>query len=386
MDVLLVERRSPTLHDFPYRGPLRKCYHKWIINVTPPGKAHCIHNCLYCYARDAVYSRSSDPHMHVYFNLAEVVERELSALELCPPVSISNVTDPCQAVPELRQAVLRLIEVLVRWGISFHLITKGDPSFLDAVEGFPGEGLFFLEVTIEGPPEVLRLLSPAAPTYEKRLEALSWAASKGLPASLRLDPFIPHFWRALYGPAWEERLEDLLRDASTSGALHVISSTGRFTSATRKALVEILAANSTLEARRFTEDYRFDRSATPGGYMLSPEERLQLHRLNGSISGRLGMSYAVCQELPSDAADSPGLHHCEAFPMPFSRRTGPMRFSPIKGCTANCHVHCAGATEPPCGRPSLARPEPFTPSMLKSRCRHGEGRGKQNSDPSTFQA
>ncbi|MDI6873742.1 hypothetical protein [Candidatus Solincola sp.] len=372
MDFILAERRSPTLHDFPYRGPARKCYHKWIINVTPPGKAHCIHGCLYCYARDAVYSRSSDRCMRVYGNLSQVVERELSALELCPPVSISNVTDPCQAVPELRRVVRELVEVLVRWGVSFHLITKGDPSFLDAVEGFPGGGFFFLEVTIEGPPEVLRLLSPAAPPYKRRLEALAWAASRGLPAVLRLDPFVPHVWRALYGPGWKERLEGLLRDASLSGARHVVSSTGRFTAATRKALADAVAAHSEHEARSLLEDYRFDRSATSSGYMLPPAGRLDFHRLAGSVSGRLGMTYAVCQELPSSAADSPDLPHCEAFPMPFSRRTGPEEFSPVEGCTANCHVSCAGLDDPPCGRPGLARPDPFTPSMLKPQRQKGK--------------
>lgn len=372
MDVMLVERKSPTLHDFPYRGSARKCYHKWIVNVTPPGRPHCIHGCLYCYARDAVYSRTSDRAMRVYANLPEVVERELSTLELCPPVSISNVTDPCQAVPELRRVVRELVEVLVRWGVSFHLITKGDPSFLDAVEGFPRSGHFFLEVTIEGPPEVLGLLSPAAPPYESRLQALAWAASQGVPAVLRLDPFIPHLWRALYGPGWEERLERLFREASLSGAGHVVSSTGRFTAATRKALAEVVAARSEREARSLLEDYRFDRSATSSGYMLPPAGRHGFHRLARSLSEGLGMTYAVCQELPSDAVDSPGLPHCEAFPMPFSRRSAPGGFSPLEGCTANCHRSCAGMDDPPCGRPELARPEPFRPSMLRPRGRKGK--------------
>ncbi|MGQ9758477.1 MAG: hypothetical protein ACUVRX_10045 [Actinomycetota bacterium] len=365
MDVMLVERRSPTLHDFPYRGPARKCYHKWIINVTPPGRPHCAHGCLYCYASDAVYSRSSGHRMHVYSNLAEVVERELSSLELCPPISISNVTDPCQAIPELRRSVRGLVEVLVRWGVSFHLITKGDPSFMDTVEGFPGNGHFFLAVTIEGPPEVLNLLSPAAPPYERRLEALVWAASRGLPALLRLDPFIPHLWRAIYGPGWEERLVEVLQDTRRAGVSHVVSSTGRFTAKTLRALAELVAARSTCEARSIVEDYRYDRSAIAGGHMLHPDDRIDFHRLARSISEGLGMTYAVCQELPAEAADSPGLPHCEAFPMPFSRRTGEMGFAPLAGCTANCHVRCAGEPDPPCGRPELARPEPFRPTTLR---------------------
>ncbi len=386
MRVISRERRSPTLHDFPYRGEGRKCYHKWIVNVTPPGREHCLHACLYCYARDAVYSRRREGGMVVYANLASVVERELSRLELCPPVSISNVTDPCQEVPELRQAVLELVEVLVRWGVSFHVITKGDPSFLDAVEGFPGAGRFFLEVTVEGPPEVLRLLSPNAPPYERRLEALAWAASRGLPTVLRLDPFVPHVWRSLYGPGWEEGLRKVLRDARAAGAAHVVSSTGRFTASTRQALAHAVAALSGREASSLLEDYRYDRSATSSGYMLPYTRRLSFHRFARSLCEGLGMTYAVCQELPSGAADTPGLPHCEAYPMPFSRRTGEREFAPIEGCTSNCHLHCRGDPHPPCGKPELARPEPFKPSALRRQRSRVDPGGRQQSIPLRVQA
>ncbi len=54
--VKLISKKGSTLHDFPYRSPDRKCPHFWIINVTPPGPAHCVHICIYCYARQAIYS------------------------------------------------------------------------------------------------------------------------------------------------------------------------------------------------------------------------------------------------------------------------------------------------------------------------------------------
>ncbi len=366
---MLIPRRSPTLHDFPYRGPGRKCYHKWIVNVTPPGRPHCIHACLYCYARDAIYSRSHAPGMEVYANLGEIVEGELSGLELCPPVSLSNVTDPCQDVPELRKVVKEVVGVLVRWGVSFHLITKGDPSFLGEVEGFPGKGHFFLAVTIEGPPEVLEILSPAAPPYSSRLQAISWAASRPLPVMVRMDPVIPPLWKVLYGGDWERRLLRVLEDCARAGAKHVVSSTGRFTAATRDELVKRLAALSPSQAAALREDYPYDRSQTSCGYMLKREERVAFHRFARKAAQKWGMTYAACQELPAEEADTTGLPHCEAFPMPFSRRTGPEEFSPIEGCTANCHVSCAGLTSPPCGRPELARAQPFSPSVLKKRDR-----------------
>ncbi len=360
-----VERRSPTLHDFPYRGEGRKCYHKWIVNVTPPGREHCVHSCLYCYARDAVYSRRGGSGMAVYSNLASVVERELSRLELCPPVSISNVTDPCQEVPELRRAVKELVETLAGWGASYHIITKGDPSFLSEVEGFPGRGRFFLAVTIEGPPDVLKRLSPRAPAYADRIAALRWASSLGLPALVRLDPVIPPLWRALYGEAWRERARELLADCASAGAGHVVSSTGRFSKATLARLRELTGAVSPLEADTLGFEYRYDRGYTSSGYMLLHPLRLAFHREMREAAAGLGMTYAVCQELAASEADTPDLIHCEAFAMPFSRRVGPREFAPIPGCTANCHATCPDAANPPCGRPGLTQAQPYSPSLLK---------------------
>jgi DNA repair photolyase len=367
MNIILRERRSPTLHDFPYRGEGRKCYHKWIVNVTPPGREHCLHDCLYCYARDAVYSRRADGGMVVYSNLASVVEKELGGLKLCPPVSISNVTDPCQDVPELRRAVRDVMEVLVRWGVSFHVITKGDPSFLSQVEGFPGSGNFFLAVTIEGPPEVLALLSPRAPSYEHRLDALRWASSLSLPALVRLDPVIPPLWRALYGEGWIENAGGVLADCADAGAKHVVSSTGRFTPSTRSALRGKVQDISADEARVLQEDYPYDRSCTSSGYMLRHDLRLSFHRGMRAAARAQGMSYTVCQELAAGEADTPGLPHCEAFPMPFSRRVGPREFQPIPGCSADCHASCTGIADPPCGNPQLAQAQPYKPSLLKMR-------------------
>jgi DNA repair photolyase len=365
MNTILRDRRSPTLHDFPYRGEKRKCYHKWIINVTPPGRGNCLHDCLYCYARDAVYSRLKESGMVVYSNLASVVEKELEKLELCPPISISNVTDPCQDVPELRRTVRELIEVLVEWGVSFHIITKGDPSFLSHIEGFPGKRLFFLAVTIEGPPRVLFMLSPGAPIYERRLEALRWASSLGLPTLVRLDPVIPPLWRALYGEGWMDKAVEVLADCAAAGAGHVVSSTGRFTAAARNELVGLVQGNSGFEGTTMIGDYTYDSSYTSSGYMLRHDLRLDFHRRMRAAARKLGMTYAVCQELAADEADTPGLAHCEAFPMPFSRRVEPRRFEPIPACSANCHVSCAGLEHPPCGRPELAQVQPYKPSTLK---------------------
>ena len=49
----------------------------------------------------------------------------------------------------------------------------------------------------------------------------------------------------------------------------------------------------------------------------------------------------------------------------FLRKGPDGRFRPIAGCTANCHVTCAGLAAPPCGRPELAERRPYRPSVLR---------------------
>jgi DNA repair photolyase len=303
--------------------------------------------------------------MAFYANLPALVERELGGLQVCPPLSISNVTDPCQDVPELRHMVKDLLRVLVRWGVSYHIITKGDPSFLAEVEGFPGRGHFFLAVTIEGPEEVLGLLSPRAPSYRDRLQALRWASSLGLPALVRLDPVIPPLWRALYGEEWRENAAEVLEHCAAAGAGHVVSSTGRFTPSTLFRLRDVVGGLSAGDKDGFAMEYSYDRSYTSSGYMLDHGRRLDFHRAMREAAGKSGMTYAVCQELGAGEADSPGLPHCEAFAMPFSARVGPQEFEPIPDCTANCHATCPDTSEPPCHRPQLLRSEPYRPSMLR---------------------
>jgi len=196
--VKLISKKGSTLHDYPYTVPSRKCPHFWIINVTPPGPAHCLHHCLYCYARQAIYSDYSAETL-VYDNLPELVERDLKRISLCPPISISNVSDPCQPIPELRAEVKRLIRLLIRYRVCFSLTTKGDPSFLLDLPGFTTCGPKFIAITIEGTADILSLLSPEAPPFEKRVEAVRRLSGLGIDTLIRFDPVFIHLFQALYG-------------------------------------------------------------------------------------------------------------------------------------------------------------------------------------------
>lgn len=374
MRVRLVHRRSSTFHDFPYDKPQRKCIHCWIVNVTPPGFDHCMHQCVYCYARDAIFSRDGGGVMEVYKNLPELVARDLDRISLCPPISISNTTDPCQAVPELRREVARLVRLVVERGPSLLVVTKGDARFLLDVPGFGGRPHTVVATTIEGPPEVLRLLSPRAPAFEERLASMRALAEAGVATVARLDPVFPHVYQAVYGRGWFERLGRLVEQFAGSGCGHVICSTGRLSRRPPRGLhtapslvrMENLVAGIDGEAAAgLRRDYVFDRSGTSAGYLWRRPHRLAFHRRLRALCEASGLTYATCQETSAAETDSPGIPNCEGHPLPFSIKALDGQFHPLEGCTALCHVACRGVARPPCGRRALASPAPLRLRQLR---------------------
>ena len=381
MSVKLVHKKGSTFHDFPYSSPERKCFHCWIINVTPPGPNQCIHNCLYCYAREAIYSNWSDDTL-VYDNLPELVEKDLKKLVLCPPISLSNVSDPCQGIPELRRQVARLIRLLMGYGVSFFVTTKGAPSFLLELPGFIEYERKFIAITIEGTPDVLELLSPHAPSFDVRVATASRLSRMGIDVVIRLDPVFIHVWQALYGDAWLERIERLIDIFARAGARHIIASTGRLskrhsptgasggTSAWQR-IHRLIWGQSALAAKRFEQEYVYETHWSGGGYRLRKDLRLSFHREVRQLAEVKRMTYATCQELSAEESDSRGIPHCEGLPVPFVSKRADGRFEPIAGCTANCHVSCLGLSNPPCGRAELVS---FKPLRLRTLCSQPEPR------------
>ncbi|NWF77113.1 MAG: radical SAM protein [Chloroflexi bacterium] len=369
MSIRLIAKKGSTFHDFPYSHPERKCFHCWIINVTPPGPNQCLHDCVYCYAREAIYSNYSEDTL-IYNNLPELVEKDLKRLTLCPPISLSNVSDPCQDIPELKREVKRLIQLLMDYGVSFFVTTKGDPSFFLELPGFIEYKPKFIAITIEGTPEVLQLLSPRAPSFHDRVATASKLSNLGIDIVIRLDPVFIHLFQALYGDSWFERIAGLLDVFAATGARHITASTGRLSkkrspSASHpdvsgwQRLYKVIYSQSPLAAEKFEHEYIYEPHWSGGGYRLRHDLRLGFHRKVRELVEAKGMTYATCQELPAKESDSAGIPHCEGLPLPFAQKQADGSFKPVPGCTANCHVSCRGLSRPPCGRADLVSFEPL---------------------------
>jgi DNA repair photolyase len=298
------------------------------------------------------------------------VEKDLKRLTLCPPISLSNVSDPCQHIPELRGEGKRLVRLLMDYGVSFFITTKGDPSFLLELPGFIEYKPKFIAITIEGTPEVLRLLSPRAPSFEARVAAATKLSSTGIDIAIRLDPVLVQLFEALYGGSWFGRIARLADVFAAAGAKHVIAGTGRLSkrrspsaghegTSTWQRIYEVIRGQSPLAAERFEREYTYEAHWSGGGYRLRRDLRVGFHRKVRELIEARGMTYAVCQELSAQESDSRGIPHCGGLPLPFARKQADGRFQPISGCTASCHVSCRGLSTPPCGRSELISCEPL---------------------------
>jgi DNA repair photolyase len=373
--VKLIAKKGSTFHDFPYSHPERKCFHCWIINVTPAGPNQCLHNCIYCYAREAIYSNYSKDTL-IYNNLPELVERDLKKISLCPPISLSNISDPCQDIPELRREVKRLIRLLMDYGVSFFITTKGDPSFLLELFNFVEYKPKFIAITIEGTPEVLGLLSPGAPPFDARVAAIRKLASMGIDVIIRLDPVLVHLFQALYGDSWFEKIAGLVDNFAAAGAKHVVAGTGRLSrkrspsgghegTSIWQRIYKVIYSQSPQAAKKFEHEYIYEAHWSGGGYRLRRDLRLDFHRKVKGLVEDSGMTYATCQELSAGESDSRGIPHCEGLPLPFTRKQVGGTFKPVTSCTANCHVSCLGLSKPPCGQAELITSEPLRLRKLR---------------------
>jgi DNA repair photolyase len=296
--------------------------------------------------------------------LPELVERDLKKLTLCPPISLSNISDPCQDIPELKREVKGLIGLLMDYGASFFITTKGDPSFLLQLPGFIEYKPKFIAITIEGTPEVLGLLSPRAPSFDVRVATAGKLSRLGIDIIIRLDPILVHLFQALYGDSWFEKIDGLVDVFAAVGARHVTASTGRLSkkrspsgghedTSIWQRIHKVIYSQSPLAAKTFEQEYIYEAHWSGGGYRLRRDLRLDFHRKVKELVEARGMTYATCQELSAEESDSQGIPHCEGLPLPFARKQADGRFKPVPGCTANCHVSCRGLSKPPCGQAEL---------------------------------
>lgn len=364
MTTLPVEPRrlsGGVLHDFPYRGPGRKCPHYALVSLADAGG--CAFACPMCYAR--AYPWSVCDRIALHQNVAEKLDRELRRARIVPPLHLSQVIDCLQPVPEVRRMTREAVTVIVRHQASFSILTKSADGALQLVREIPdlaGYPWWIIAFTIEAPPPKQAVTSPGASPIQARLEALAQLAARGIEVGARTDPFII----GLVEP--EEQLW-LLDQIAAAGAKHVISAAGVFNRLSMTRLLEAIRRSPwSRAARRVAAAYgaaaQRPGQARPGRQFRLPRRRLiALHSWLRREAERRGMTYSVCLELPRQY-DSPGIHHCEGSARERVHVRGQDgRLHPLP-CGGDCLRWCPDASNPPCGEPRMLSEYPLRRSTM----------------------
>lgn len=318
-----------------------------------------------CYARAYPWSRDSPSY---YTNTPEKLAWELDQMAICPPLYLSQVTDPLQPSPEVRKLTAQVVEVTIRYGVPFHIITKSGDGVLWVLQRVPEllrYPYWWLSITIEAPPQKQRLTSPGASPVEERLKAVERCSKEGIFVVVRTDP-------AIWGFLGEEDELWILDHAQNAGAHHIISALGHFNRLSFSRLVEALQASGfKREAEEVQRIYGrggkgpefLQRAAIQAPLPL----RQEFHRFMRAEAEKRGMTYGVCLEMGREW-DSPGIPHCEAAPQGrMAKKTPSGRFELLLDCYGDCLRRCPNPGAPPCGRPELLRQYPFRFTTLLPR-------------------
>jgi DNA repair photolyase len=206
--LLPIERRSEVLKRSVF-GCLRDVPS---INITKG----CIHSCVYCYAR-GFPEAPPEGEVHIYKNLPEILERELSRKNRLPAwISFSTASDAFQDIDEVLDITYSCMKLALERGIGISFLTKGyiPEAFIGIFKRYPKMvkariGIVSLD---EG---YKRLFEPFTASPLKRLENIKALIKAGIEVSVRIDPVIPSITDS------ERDIENLLKELYKTGVKEV---------------------------------------------------------------------------------------------------------------------------------------------------------------------
>ena len=184
--------------------------HRYCINVY----TGCAHACSYCYATGYITKQAG---CKGGFRADLIKDLEaLDAYDVPPaPVHVSNSTDPLQPLEEQYHHTLYVLRTLAQWRHRFTAVTllTKNPALLTREEyvralhqlnqlpaDHPRAGQFrqsgYPALRVECSlafhnDESRRLLDPAAPSVESRMDAIRFLRERNIPVFVRVDPLFP---------------------------------------------------------------------------------------------------------------------------------------------------------------------------------------------------
>ena len=361
MEIEFRDLQGSIIHDFPYKQRNRKCPHTALISVTHSGS--CIHNCPMCYAK--AYPWSIENRLIVYKNLIPKLESEINHSSILPPFYISQVSDALQPVPEVRGITFNIVRLLMKYNLSFRVITKSADGAMEMIETIPellNYPYWYIAITVEATEQKQEITSPGASKIRDRLNTIKKLTSYGIPVVGRTDPTILGFMSV-------EEVCNNIKQLAFAGAKHIIRLLGYYNVVSMKRLVSLIQNSRWRGSIALIEKFygftadELNTYPVSKRFMAPLSTRIKFHSILKATSEQYGLTYAVCLELPKEY-DSQSIKTCEAIPNNFVHiKTNSGDFKPIN-CAADCLRSCPDVQNPIC---SINNITPFSnyPYKLK---------------------
>jgi len=276
------ERRSQVLKP-PVFGCLKETPS---INIT----RGCMHYCVYCYARGF---RDAPPggEVHLYENLPEILERELSRKRKIPRwVSFSTASDPFQDLDDVLTVTYKVMKLFLEREIGISFLTKGFiPS--DFIELFRKHSQFVkAKIGLLSPHEDFHsLFEPYSSRPFRRLINIRDLISAGITTAVRIDPIIPGITDK------EDTLEHLMKRLKVIGTRNVSISPLVMRPSIAGNFIKELPLRLGDEILKLYEGQPYQQVITSAKTRLLPKDmRITLFRRFRDIAERYGIDCAIC--------------------------------------------------------------------------------------------
>jgi DNA repair photolyase len=347
--LIIIKRKGKVLHDFPYKIENRKCPHTGIVNITKSGQ--CVFNCSYCYAKGYAWSTSGNI-IEVFENTPELLDKELNAIKICPPLYFCAVTDPFQPLNLVYKTSLKSMNVAVKHNVYFKIITKSNYVLKILETDWYNYKKFHISFTCESiNGKKLRAISNA-PDVKRRLAAIEELKSAKIKVTARIDPIIAGFTDDF------NEISELVEALNSKEIDHITVSTGTFNPRVFNNLILSVAES---EFSSLSPKIKSSYELSNGTYKMNKQDQMKFYQELDSLFRRYGMTFSPCLD-SINSADLSCISPCDSTSK-LTLKNGSGQFIPI--CSSDCLNSCPNKKSPPCGEKKLMTEYPFKWSTLK---------------------
>jgi DNA repair photolyase len=298
-----------------YHSSCSKCHYAFELDTYGRG---CFHNCVYCYAKDQLttYRYWNEPQPFPV-NLAEIRKifytvfetdkhskwREI--MEKRIPLRLGSMSDSFMWLDVKYGVTAEMLKILNFYRYPYIVFTRSDLCAHDDYMKLIDKELAAIQFSISGNNNKLaRLMEPGAPSYQRRLKAITKLTDAGIWTSVRINPLFPkypdgyfsdpEYIREKFGsresvPTFELYNDQFLSELSDAGINSVLAGFVRISA----NAVNALKRSTSVDLKPF---FKKELSATKGNEesRYSDREISHYYRWFAKMAKESGVRFSTC--------------------------------------------------------------------------------------------